>query len=81
MKAREGTRFFIPSLGPDNGGRIMSFDNQEDLQDTKEFYDKMGREMAALFSWTFEHKNILVQINGDLPEDKARRYEAALKSL
>ena len=81
MVAEEGVRFLIPSLGEDAGGRVMSFDSQADLQKRKEFYDSLGRESAMLFSWTFEHEELLVQINGELPEDEARRYEAALKSL
>ncbi len=81
MVAEEGMRFLIPPLGEDAGGRVMSFDSQADLQKTKEFYDSLGRESAMLFSWTFQHENLLVQINGELPEDEARRYEAALKTL
>jgi hypothetical protein len=76
-----GLRFLIPSLGEDNGGRIFSVDNPEDLQRLKRYYDEMGKASAMLFSWAFAKDNILVQINGDLPEDKARQYEAALNSL
>lgn len=59
----------------------MSFSSQEDLDKTEAFYVQLGRESAILFSWTFKKDNILVQINGDLPEDKARQYESALNNL
>ena len=59
----------------------MSFGNQGDLDRTKAYYDKWGKESARLFSWTFAHNNLLVQINGKLPEAKARAYEAALDSI
>lgn len=81
MSAKEGTRFFIPSLGADNGGRIMSFVSKDDLTKTKDFYEKMGKESAMFFSWVFAKDNILVQINGNLKEDKAKQYEAALNNL
>lgn len=81
LVAKEGTRFLIPSLGDDSGGRIMSFENKEDLEKTKEYYVKMGRESAAFFSWTFTKDNILVQINGDLKEDKAKKYEETLNGM
>ena len=81
MVAKEGKRFLIPSLGEDNGGRIFTFNNTEDLEKTKAYYDDLGKESAAFFSWTFVKDKVLVQINGDLPEDKAKKYEAALNSI
>lgn len=79
--ATEGTRFYIPSLGPDNGGRVMSFTSPDDLALVKGYYVELGRASAAFFSWTFARDNILVQINGDLPETQARQYEAALMAM
>jgi len=81
MVATEGTRFLIPSLCEDCGGRIMSFASQGDLDATKAYYDELGKTSAAFFSWTFASDNILVQINGDLPEPQARAYEQALRGL
>jgi len=73
-----GTRFLIPSIGADNGGRIFICDNAEDLAVLKNYYDELGRSSAVFFSWTFVKGDVLVQINGDLPEEKARQYEAAI---
>lgn len=81
MSATEGTRFLIPSLCEDCGGRIFSFSNQEDLDLTKTYYEELGKSSAIFFSWVFVKDNILIQINGDLPEIKARQYEASLNSL
>ena len=47
----------------------------------KGYYVALGRESAAFFSWVFENDLVIVQINGDLPETKARKYEAALNSI
>lgn len=81
MVATEGIRFFLPSLDEGASGRIMAFDNQDDLGKTEEFYVTLGEESALFFSWTFVKDNILVQINGDLPEAQARAYEAALAAM
>lgn len=77
----EGIRFLIPSLCSDCGGRIMVFDDPTGLEATKAYYEEMGKSSAALFSWVFVKDNILVQINGDLPEDKALQYQATLETL
>jgi len=77
----EGTRFLIPSLCQDCGGRILTFASQQDLEVTGQFYVEAGRTSAVLFSWVFAKDNVLVQINGDLPEVKARQYEAALNAM
>ena len=79
--ATEGTRFLIPSLGADKGGRVMTFASAADLNKTKTFYVELGRNSAALFSWTYDSGNILVQINGDLPEVQAKKYQAAMMGL
>ncbi|GAQ18531.1 stress protein [Oceanobacillus picturae] len=81
MKATEGTRFLIPSLGEDSGGRIFTYDNDSDLDQMKEYYDTLGEESAMFFSWTIKHKNVLVQINGDLEEETYEEYKAALEEL
>lgn len=81
MLAVEGTRFLIPSLCPSCGGRVLSFASQNDLDATQAYYVELGKSSALFFSWTFARGNILVQINGDLPEEKARQYEVALNTL
>lgn len=81
MLAAQGTRFLIPSVRPDSGGRIMSFANEEDLTIVRDYYLQMATFGAVLFSWVFVKDNILVQINGALPEETARQYEAVLVNL
>ena len=81
MVAADATHFFIPSLCSDCGGRIYSFSSQEDLDLMKKYYDELGKSSAMFFSWVFTKDNLLIQINGALPEDKAREYENALLNL
>lgn len=73
-----GTRFLIPALGADNGGRIFICTNREDQDLLVNYYKELGRQSAAFYSWVFVKNNIVVQINGDLPEVTARKYEVAL---
>jgi hypothetical protein len=94
LLAVEGTRFQIPSLAKDLdsdgqtneeeadiGGRVLSFTSQDDLAQSKAYYDDLAKTSAAFFSHTFVKDNLLVQINGDLPDDKAALYEQALQGL
>ena len=74
----QGTRFFIPSLGPDNGGRIFICENQSVQAALAGYYQALGKSDATLFSWVFEKGNILVQINGALPNATAKKYESAI---
>lgn len=78
--ADKGVRFLIPSVGEDDGGRIFTFQGEEDLHKLKKYYDDLGEDSAALASWTIEHKNVLVQLNGDLPGKKAWDYKEAIDS-
>lgn len=77
----KGTHFFTPSVGEDAGGRLYICDNDKDRDSLKAYYDALGKGSAMFFSWTFAHGPALVQINGELPEAKARQYEAVMNAL
>ena len=73
--ATEGTRFFMPFLGGSQGGRVMSFANQEDLNQVLTYYQNIESLPPP---WLFVKDNVLVQLHGDLTEAEAAEYEAAL---
>lgn len=79
----DGVRFLIPSLGDDSGGRAFVCASDADLASLREYYESLGRASAIAFSWVFanEDRGVLVQINGELPEEEARKYEAAVTDL
>ena len=82
----EGTRFVIPSLdkdpaGRDLGGRVFTFESEEDLAEIRDFYEDLGEASGSFFSWVFAEGDVLVQISGRLPEDQARQYEAILEEV
>lgn len=74
----EGTRFLIPSLGEDSGGRVFLCSNDEDRDRLAAYYQDLGKISAIFFSWVFIKENVVVQLNGDLREDTARKYEQAI---
>lgn len=75
-----GTRFLIPSIGVDKGGRVFQCDNDKDRDALVSYYTELGKVSAAFYSWVYVKDNIVVQINGDLPEETASQYETALSS-
>jgi len=78
MAAEEGK---IVKIGDDMNARILSFENEEDLDKMKAYYDDLGEASAIFFSWTIKHKNILVQLGGDLEEEKFNEYKEVLEGL
>jgi len=80
-KADEGLRFLIPSLGEDAGGRIMRYDKAEVADRAQAYYEELGEQSALLFSHVFRRGNLVVQINGTLPQDQADLLEAVLDTV
>lgn len=81
MKAADGTMFTVPFVCEDCNVRVMSFKKDADLNQTKAYYDDLGKESAMFFSWTIEHENILVQLSGDMEEDKVEEYREVVEGL
>lgn len=77
----QAVRFFIPSLCEDCSGRIFAVSNNADRARLTSYYVELGKQSALFFSWVFVHRNIVVQINGDLSEAKAMQYKRVLESL
>ena len=74
----EATQFTIPSLGEGGGGHIYSFASEDNLEKMVQYYANASTDN---FSWVYVKDNILVQIDGRLPEEKAKQYEAALSNV
>lgn len=81
MRAKEGQRFQLPSLCDECGGRVFSFSTTADRDAMKSYYEELSKQSAAFFSWVFVKDNLLVQLNGELPKDKAEAYNAALEAV
>lgn len=68
--------FTIPSSGERSGGRVFTFPSREALDPVSEYYEEFGGVFA---SYVYVEGNVLVQIDGDVPEIKptstAKSYE------
>lgn len=80
-RAEAAARFTIPSLCPDCGGRVFDYADAAQLEIGRGYFVTLGENNKLYFSWTFVRDNILVQINGTLPESRAREYEKALNEM
>lgn len=78
MSAKEAKIFGIQKddSGDYMNARIFLFEKEKDLTKTKDYYDDLGKESAMAFSYTAanEKKLILMQFNGDLPQDLVQKY-------
>lgn len=74
--AVEGMRFSTPSLCPDCGGLVLSFDNLNDLEATKAYFIETNH--SATPAWVFVKDNILLQLSGQIPEAQALEYGTIL---
>ena len=59
--------------------RLLTFDNLDDLKETKKYYDDLGKDSAMLFSYTAvnEDELVLMQFNGQLPQELVEKYAKA----
>jgi hypothetical protein len=81
LTMREGMRFLLPSVCPDCGGRVYSFESARDLEQVKRYYVGLGKMNRELFSWVFVKDNLVIQLNGHLPQDVAMQYDEALAAI
>jgi hypothetical protein len=77
----EAVRFRIPSEGEKEAGMILAFRSSADLEGAERYYLGLNKSLPMFSSWVFVQDNILLQINGSVPEGKARQYQLALYSL
>jgi hypothetical protein len=73
-----GTQFTIPSLGNDKVNNIFICSTREELTSLKTFYNVRGQGNPELRSWTFSKGTVLVRLDGKLPAEQAKKYEAAI---
>jgi hypothetical protein len=75
---KEQVSFTIPSQGERVGGRVFTFESQEDLEQVREHYEGFG---GLFSSHVYVEDKVLVQISGSVPEEDAERYEEGLREL
>jgi len=80
-KTDDAKFYFIPSACEGCRGRVFAYSNKTDLNLTKSYYENLAKGGNWLHSWLFIKDNILIQMPGDIPEEKALRYQQVLESI
>ncbi|MFR6531942.1 MAG: hypothetical protein ACLUOM_02835 [Staphylococcus simulans] len=82
MKAKEGVIFGVEKGYDDQymNGRLMKFDNKDDLEQTKKYYDEVGKESALLYSHTYSKDDFLLQMNGEIDDKTFEKYEKSMEN-
>lgn len=75
MKAEEAKIFVVDG---DKHARIMRFKNNDDLKQSKKYYDQLGKESAILYSHTYSKDNFLIQMNGDIEDSTFEKYKKSM---
>jgi hypothetical protein len=79
--AEEGLYFLLPSVCEDCGGRAMLFESEEQAERVMTYYEAVAESSPAFSSWAYRRGPLVVQLNGELSEEQAKRYEEVLNSL
>ncbi|PHK48573.1 hypothetical protein [Staphylococcus edaphicus] len=75
MKAKEAKIFEVEK---NKNARIMRFTSDDDLKETKQYYDELGKSSAILYSHTYVKNNYLLQMNGDIADSTFEKYKKVL---
>ena len=77
-----GVRFSTPSICPNCGGIVLSFNQKEALEATKQYYLQASPEANPETSaWVFVKDNILLPLSPEMPRSQALQYGGALVKL
>lgn len=71
----EATRFTIPSLGEDYGGRVFVFSTEQELAAVRDYYEGLDDPLRP---YVYVEGDALLQMTNLLPEAEAENYRAAL---
>ena|SRR5918999_1565369 len=78
----QGTHFDIPGHGKGYGGQVFVFENQDDLQVMRDYYENIENlpvSGPSLHSHLYTDGLVLLQINGDVPKTDADQYGEVLR--
>ncbi|WP_436855604.1 hypothetical protein [Staphylococcus caeli] len=75
MKAEKAKIFEVED---GKNARLLMFKSDDDLQETKKYYDELGKSSAILHSHTYSKNNYLLQMNGEIDESTFNKYKKSL---
>jgi hypothetical protein len=79
--ASDGMIFSMPSVGEGRVCRVFSFSTPSALETLRAFYVEPDSTIGIYFSWLYTRGNILLRVDGKVPEDVAKKYEAVLEGM
>lgn len=77
---RDSQRFRI-STNEAEMGTVVCFENRTDLEQVQNYYLALNRSLPQFSSRLYVKDNVLLQINHEVSEPRARAYAAVLYSL
>jgi|GEM_PF-2482860 len=77
----KGVRFEMPSLSEDSAGRAFYCARKADRDRLARYYTSLGQQNPELFWHVFVSPPYVVQLSGDLADEQAAKYEAALMQI
>ncbi|MGD6886776.1 hypothetical protein [Staphylococcus shinii] len=75
MKAEKAKIFEVED---GKNARLFMFKSDDDLKETKKYYDKLGKSSAILYSHTYSKNNYLLQMNGEIDDSTFKKYKKSL---
>ena len=79
--AAESTVFLMPSYGEEIGGVVSSYDSENKLLDSSNYYSSTNKDPQSPAWRIFRRDNILLLISGTVPEETALEYNNALNRM
>lgn len=80
-----GVRFLVPSMCPDEcGGRVYSFDDEEDLLTMEEYYNSLDALTMLgpnVGGYTYRNGSLLLQIGRDMELSRAEKYGRVFQDM
>jgi len=71
----------MSSLGEDVEVRILYYEDEVLLNNTRDHYEMMEEDMGMPSSHVFKKDNVLVQIKGDFSDEEAKEFEKVLSTI
>lgn len=75
MKAEKAKMFEVED---GKNARLFLFKSDEDLEETQNYYDELGKSSAILYSHTYKKNNYLLQMNGEIDDATFNKYKKSL---
>ena len=60
---------------------MFKFNNQDDLEQAKSYYDEISNSAPIFFSHTYAKGDFLIQMNGDMEDAEFEKYKEVMDEV